>query len=107
LWGADAVKARSHGLEVSRLHCCSVDYCVGDDKGAAGPIVLLFPLWIAKDLYSNEGDEMSQKKVALCVEVFKGIMNCGMHLSKALVYLPSSNFAQIYEKGCKLSEANV
>jgi hypothetical protein len=78
---------KTAALRFADCICYSAEYCVSDDKGAAGPIVLLFPLWIAKDFYSYEGDEMSKKKEAVCIEVFERIMSRGMHFSRALIQL--------------------
>ena len=78
---------RTTALRFADCICYSAEYCISSDKGAAGPIVLLFPLWIAKDLYSQEEDKSSKRKEAFCVEVFKRIMNRGMHFSKALIDL--------------------
>jgi hypothetical protein len=78
---------KSAALRFADCICYSTEYCVSDDKGAAGPILLLFPLWIAKDFYCQEGDEMSKRKEAVCVKVFERIMSRGMHFSKALIDL--------------------
>jgi hypothetical protein len=82
---------RATALRFADCICHSTEYCVSSDKGAAGPIVLLFPLWIAKDLYSYLGDELSERKEAFCVEVFEGIRSRGMHFSKALIDLSTKD----------------
>jgi hypothetical protein len=82
---------RATALRFADCICHSTEYCVSSDNGAAGPIVLLFPLWIAKDLYSHQGDELSERKEASCVEVFEGIRSRGMHFSKALIDLSSKD----------------
>ena len=51
--------------------CYSAKYCVSRDKGAGGPVVLLFPLWIAKDLHANEGDGDSRQREVFCIEMFQ------------------------------------
>ncbi|RFN49760.1 hypothetical protein FIE12Z_5983 [Fusarium flagelliforme] len=49
--------------------CHSAAYGSDHDKGMAGPIMLLFPLWIAKDTYTNDDSGLSRQKESYCVEV--------------------------------------
>lgn len=64
--------------------CHSAAYSNDDDKGMSGPIMLLFPLWIAKDTYANDGSALSRKKELYCSEVLKALASRGMQISGAL-----------------------
>ena len=64
---------RDMALRFADCICYSAEYCASKEKGAPGPIILLFPLWVAKDLYANEG-EIHQGNEIFCVEVFEVIM---------------------------------
>lgn len=64
--------------------CYSAEYCASKELGAIGPIILLFPLLVARGLYSS-GGQIFQEKEAFCVEALEEITNRGMHCSKTLV----------------------
>jgi hypothetical protein len=67
--------------------CIAADYCIASDKGTSGPIIMLFPLWIAKDIYASKGDIISRQKEVFCTEIFKGLASRGLKISEALVSL--------------------
>ena len=81
---------RSLALRFADCICYSAEYCASRDQGAIGPIVLLFPLSVAKDLYSSEG-RMFEEKEAFCVEVLERIMNRGVHCSRMLIDLATKS----------------
>jgi hypothetical protein len=82
---------RDRALWFADCICYSAEYCVSKDQGAAGPVVLLFPLWIAKDLYADEGDQLSHGKEAFCAGIFQEMTSRGMHISKRLVVLSTKD----------------
>jgi hypothetical protein len=71
--------------------CQSVAYGSHHDNNMAGPTMLLFPLWLAKDTYANDESGLSFQKEAYCVEVFKKIAGRGMQISSALISLSTRN----------------
>ncbi|KIL84598.1 hypothetical protein FAVG1_12124 [Fusarium avenaceum] len=78
--------ASTVALHIADNICHSAAYSNDDDKGMSGPIMLLFPLWIAKDTYANDGSGPSRKKELYCVEVLKALASRGMQISGALIY---------------------
>ncbi|KAH7464072.1 hypothetical protein FOMA001_g17828 [Fusarium oxysporum f. sp. matthiolae] len=74
--------------------CHSAAYSSGHDKGMAGPIMLLFPLWIAKDTYANDDSGQSRQKESYCVEVLKALAGRGMQISGVLVNLSTKDTIQ-------------
>lgn len=90
---------RDMALRFADCICCSAEYCASKDKGAPGPIILLFPLWVAKDLYADEG-KLYQGKKSFCLEVFEGITKRGIHFSKALMDLSIMDLR--YDQGQKV-----
>jgi hypothetical protein len=78
--------SKDMALRFAGCICCSAEYCTGKDKGTPGLIILLFPLWDAKDLYADEG-KLYQEKKSFCLEVFEEIMKRGFQFSKALMNL--------------------
>ncbi|KAK4112880.1 hypothetical protein N656DRAFT_752982 [Canariomyces notabilis] len=67
--------------------CSTAGYFTARERGMSGPIILLFPLWIAKDMYANMHDDMARRKEAFCLEVFSGLAARGMKISDALMSL--------------------
>jgi hypothetical protein len=88
--GGEKVPSEPRAMALRFADCIgySTEYCTSLDQGTIGPIILLFPLSIAKDLYSSEG-QIFRYKEAFCVEVLEGIMIRGMHCSKILIDLPT------------------
>lgn len=76
-------------LQFADAICCSVQYCISKDKGAAGPILLMPPLWIAKDLYANYANATTRSKEAFVTGVYQQLANRGLHFSAALIQLSS------------------
>ncbi|KAF4343977.1 hypothetical protein FBEOM_2084 [Fusarium beomiforme] len=74
--------------------CQSAAYSCEDDKGMSGPIMLLFPLWIAKDTYANGESGACREKESHCIEVMKVLAGRGMHISDALVNLSTKDTSQ-------------
>lgn len=77
--------ASAVALHLADNICHSAAYSNDDDKGMSGPIMLLFPLWIAKNTYANDGSWLSRKKELYCVEVLKTLASRGMQISGALI----------------------
>ncbi|KAL5364223.1 hypothetical protein BJX96DRAFT_178783 [Aspergillus floccosus] len=65
---------------------CSVPYCLSAKKGAVGPLVVLWPLWVIKDLHENADckDELSQRKHEYCLRMFQGLVDRGVKFSQPL-----------------------
>jgi hypothetical protein len=76
--------------------CHSAAYSNDNDKGMSGPIMLLFPLWIAKDTYANDDSGFSCLKELYCVEVLKALAGRGIQISGALINHPAKNAGQAY-----------
>jgi hypothetical protein len=74
--------------------CHSAAYSSDHDKGMAGPIMLLFPLWIAKDTYANDDSGLSRRKESYCVEVLKELAGRGMQISGVLISLSTKDAVQ-------------
>ncbi|KAI8402249.1 hypothetical protein FOFC_17555 [Fusarium oxysporum] len=74
--------------------CHSAAYSSDHDKGMAGPIMLLFPLWIAKDTYANDDSGQSRQKESYCVEVLKALAGRGMQISGVLINLSTKDAVQ-------------
>lgn len=74
--------------------CHSAAYSSYHDKGMAGPIMLLFPLWIAKDTYANDESGLSHRKESYCVEVLKELAGRGMQISDVLINLSTKDVVQ-------------
>jgi len=75
------------GSHFADMICSAADYFTSRDRGISGPIILLFPLWIAKDAYANMQDDLSRRKEVFCVGVFQKLGCRGMKISDALVSL--------------------
>ncbi|KAK2666318.1 Zn(2)-C6 fungal-type DNA-binding domain [Fusarium oxysporum f. sp. vasinfectum] len=75
--------------------CHSAAYSSDRDKGMAGPIMLLFPLWIAKDTYANDDSGHSCQKESYCVEVLRALAGRGMQISGVLINLSTQDAVQI------------
>ncbi|EXL67563.1 hypothetical protein FOPG_16333 [Fusarium oxysporum f. sp. conglutinans race 2 54008] len=71
--------------------CCSVAYCTSLDKRMVGPIVLLFPLWIAKNTYADGQQVASRQKERFCAEVFRSFASRGMQFSGVLEKLSNKS----------------
>jgi hypothetical protein len=67
--------------------CSTAGYFTAPERGMSGPIILLFPLWIAKDMYANMHDDLARRKEGFCLEVFSGLAARGMKISDALMSL--------------------
>jgi hypothetical protein len=65
---------------------CSVQYCTSANKGAVGPLVVLWPLWVIKDLHANApaADILSQRKHEYCLRVFESLVERGVKFSQPL-----------------------
>jgi hypothetical protein len=74
--------------------CHSAAYSNDDDKGMSGPIMLLFPLWIAKDTYTNDDSGLSRLKELYCVESLKALASRGIQISGALINHPTKDEGQ-------------
>ncbi|KAF4336540.1 C6 zinc finger domain protein [Fusarium beomiforme] len=74
--------------------CYSAAYSSDYDKGMAGPIMLLFPLWIAKDIYTNDDSGHSRQKELYCVELLRALAGRGMQLSGVLINLSTKDAVQ-------------
>ncbi|KAH7200642.1 hypothetical protein BKA60DRAFT_625724 [Fusarium oxysporum] len=74
--------------------CHSAAYSSDRDKGMAGPIMLLFPLWIAKDTYANDDSGHSRQKESYCVEVLGALAGRGMQISGVLINLSTQDAVQ-------------
>ncbi|KAL5611178.1 hypothetical protein FOBRF1_007295 [Fusarium oxysporum] len=74
--------------------CHSAAYSSDHDKGMAGPIMLLFPLWIAKDTYANDDSGHSRQKESYCVEVLRALAGRGMQISGVLINLSTQDAVQ-------------
>ncbi|KAJ5378346.1 uncharacterized protein N7496_005755 [Penicillium cataractarum] len=77
------------GLDIELIQfadaiACSVRYCTSEKAGAAGPLALLFPLWVAKDLHESGNDTASQQKSEYCLGVFRTLMERGVKFSEPL-----------------------
>ncbi|KAG5656904.1 hypothetical protein KAF25_011073 [Fusarium avenaceum] len=77
--------ASAVALHLADNICHSAAYSNDGDKGMSGPIMLLFPLWIAKDTFANDGSGLSRKKELYCVEALKALASRGMQISGALI----------------------
>jgi hypothetical protein len=86
--------ASAVALNLADNICHSAAYSNDDDKGMSGPIMLLFPLWIAKDTYANDWSTLSRQKELYCVEVLKALDSRGMQLSGALINHSTKNEGQ-------------
>ncbi|GES61341.1 hypothetical protein TCE0_038f12525 [Aspergillus terreus] len=73
-------------LQLADAIACSVQYCISPSKGAVGPLVMLWPLWVIKDLHANANaeDMVSQRKHEYCLGVFRGLMERGVKFSQPL-----------------------
>jgi hypothetical protein len=67
--------------------CSAAGYFMSRDRGISGPIILLFPLWIAKDMYANMMDKISRCKEVFCIGIFQELASRGIKISDALVSL--------------------
>jgi hypothetical protein len=75
------------GSHFADMICSAAGYFMSRDRGISGPIILLFPLWIAKDMYANMMDEISRCKEVFCIGIFQELASRGIKISDALVSL--------------------
>lgn len=75
------------GLHFADMICSAAGYFISGDRGISGPMILLFPLWIAKDMYANVMDDLSRHKEVFCIHIFRTLASRGMKISDALVSL--------------------
>jgi hypothetical protein len=78
---------RALGCRFADMICSAAGYFTARERGMSGPIILLFPLWIAKDMYANMHDGLARRKEGFCLKVFAGLAARGMKISDALVSL--------------------
>lgn len=78
-------------VQLADAIACSVPYCISGKKGAVGALVVLWPLWVIKDLHENAdwNDRTSQRKHEYCLRVFQGLVDRGVKFSLPLrQYMP-------------------
>ncbi|KAK3311659.1 uncharacterized protein B0T15DRAFT_522184 [Chaetomium strumarium] len=75
------------GASLEFVDTHNAGYLMAPQRGMSGPIILLFPLWIAKDMYANLQDDVASRKEGLCLEVFRELAARGMKIPDALASL--------------------
>ncbi|KAL6232394.1 hypothetical protein BDW75DRAFT_243033 [Aspergillus navahoensis] len=88
-------------LQLADAIACSVQYCVSAKKGAVGALVVLWPLWVIKDLHANANaeDAVSEEKHEYCLQVFQGLVERGVKFSQPLRQYtpPKRSFFQAFQ----------
>jgi hypothetical protein len=80
------------GSRFADMICSATDYFTSPERGMSGPIILLFPLWLAKDIYTRIDDDLSRRKEAFCVNTFRKLADRGIKISEALASLSTKAF---------------
>jgi hypothetical protein len=81
---------RALACRFADMICSTADYFTSGERAVSGPIILLFPLLIAKVVYASMSDDMSRQKEAFCVQVFRKLARRGVKVSDALVRLSTA-----------------